>query len=97
MTKTKHTPIWVYLAFSSIETRKGAIILIALSLLFTLYCIPWALLFHAGDGEIVSQVFLIDDWSWFGMMLPVIIWYLASLLWMDRNDGWTPRPAGLDT
>ncbi len=97
MTRTKNTPIWVFLAFSAIETRRGALILVASSILFTIYCIPWKLLLQAGEEEVVSQVFLIDDWSWVGMMIPVILWYLASLVWMEKHDGWTPRPAGMDT
>lgn len=95
MIKTKKTPIWVFLAFSAIESRRGAIILISACVLFTLYSIPWSLLLDNSDGSI-SQLFIIDDWSWAGMMVPICLWYIASLTWMDKHDGWTKRPAGLD-
>lgn len=86
MERTGGMPIWVYLAFSSITTRKGAIWLILSSIIFTLYCVPWSLLVTNPDW--VATLFLIDDWSWVAMMVPVMLWYLISLNWVDRNLGW---------
>ncbi len=83
-TSTK-MPLWVLLAFSSIRKRKHAIILIWASILFTLYCLPWI---NFINNEIVSTVFLIDDWSWVAMMVPICIWYILSLRWMDENKSW---------
>lgn len=82
MVKTDKTPLWVFLAFASIETRKGALILIWISLLFTLYCIPWSL-YVAHPW--ISKIFLIDDWNWFAMMVPIIIWYWLGLRWADKH------------
>ena len=96
MNKTRRTPLWVFLAFSAVETRKGAMLLIRLCVLFTLYCLPWNLITNNALGEIGNTIFLINDWSWFAMMLPICIWYIASLRWMDKHDGWTPRPAGAE-
>lgn len=79
-------PLWVQMAFSSIRTRRGGMILIAMSLLFSVYCIPWATLFSSMTW--LENVFLIDDWSWLAMMIPVIIWYGLSFRWMDQNAGW---------
>lgn len=86
MIKTDATPLWVFLAFSNIETRKGAMILIWSSLVFNLYCIPWANYFNG--NEWVAKLFLIDDWSWFAMMLPMTAWYWLSLRWIDKNGSW---------
>jgi len=86
MERTKNMPLWVFLAFSSIDTRKIALLLINASILFTIYCIPWSLLIP--DQELVKSIFLIDDWSWFAMMLPIVIWYILSLKWIDKNSGW---------
>lgn len=86
MKKTDITPLWVFLAFSSIETRKGALILIWSSILFSLYCIPWVSYFS--DNDWVVKLFLIDDWEWFAMMLPMVTWYWVSLRWVDKNSGW---------
>jgi hypothetical protein len=36
----------------------------------------------------LANVFLIDDWSWVLMMLPITLWYWLSLRWADANDGW---------
>lgn len=83
-TSTK-MPLWVLLAFSSIRKRKHAIILIWASILFTLYCLPWV---NFINNEIVSTIFQIDDWSWVAMMIPICIWYILSLRWMDENKGW---------
>lgn len=94
MIKTKSTPLWVFLAFSAIETRKGAMLLIWACALFTLYCLPWNSITNNALGEFGKQVFLIDDWSWFAMMLPMTLWYIASLMWMDKHDGWVSRPVG---
>lgn len=87
MQRSKNMPIWVYLAFSSISTRKGALILIGFSVVFTIYCIPWARFFAKPDW--VLTIFLIKDWSWFAMMAPVTIWYWLSLSWIDKNSGWS--------
>jgi hypothetical protein len=84
--KTDNMPLWVYLALSSISTRKGALMLIGVSVAFSLYCIPWSQ-FSANHGW-VKKIFLIDDWSWFAMMVPVIFWYWISIKWIDNNSGW---------
>ena len=78
-------PIWVLLAFSSIQKRKHAIILIWASIIFTLYCLP---LVKFTDNEFISTLFLIDDWSWLAMMVPICCWYILSLRWMDKNSAW---------
>lgn len=83
-TSTK-MPLWVLLAFSSINKRKHAIILIWACILFTFYCLPWM---NFTDNETVSTLFLIDDWSWLAMMLPICLWYVLSLRWMDKNNAW---------
>jgi len=79
-------PIWVLLAFSSIHKRKHAIILIWASILFTLYCLPWI---SFTNNEVVSKIFLINDWSWIMMMIPISLWYILCLRWMDKNKAWT--------
>jgi hypothetical protein len=86
MEKTNKTPIWVFLAYSSINTRKGALLLINACILFTIYCIPWPLLMP--ESELIKSIFLIDDWSWLAMMVPIVIWYILALKWMDKNNGW---------
>lgn len=78
-------PFWVLLAFSNLHKRKHAIILIWVCFIFTLHCIP---LVKFVDNEMVSTLFLIDDWSWIAMMIPICIWYVLSLRWMDNNNGW---------
>lgn len=79
-------PLWVKLAFSSISTRKAALMLTLACLVFTIYCLPWSTLL--ADAPWVSTVFLINDWSWFAMMLPVTLWYGLSLKWMDNHAAW---------
>ncbi len=87
MNQDRKMPLWVLLALSNGQTRKGALILIRVSLLFSLYCLPWSLFY--GDSPWVSQLFLIDDWEWFAMMVPMTLWYWLSMKWMDRNRGWS--------
>lgn len=86
MEKTDDMPLWVFLAFSSINTRKGAFILLWSCVIFTVYCLPWAL-FFTGHGWIV-KVFMIEDWSWVAMMVPISLWYWLSLKWLDDHKGW---------
>jgi hypothetical protein len=86
MEKTDNMPFWVFLAYSSITTRKGALRLIQACAAFTVYCIPWALFFT--DQEWVGKIFLIEDWSWLAMMVPITFWYWMSLRWLDNNSGW---------
>lgn len=78
-------PLWVLLAFSSIEKRKHAILLIWASVIFAVYCLPWTSFI---DNKLLSEIFLIDDWSWIAMMLPICLWYILSLRWMDNNNAW---------
>jgi len=87
MQKTPNTPMWVFLALSSIETRRGALWLVWSSLLFTLYCVPWGHYFQ--DRAWVAAMFLIEDWEWFAMMLPMTFWYWLSMRWVDKNGGWS--------
>jgi hypothetical protein len=84
-TTAKKIPLWVLLAFSSIHKRKHAIYLIWACILFTLYCLPLA---NFTNNEIVSSLFLIDDWSWIAMMIPISLWYILCLRWMDKNNAW---------
>ena len=86
MEKKDDMPLWVFLAFSSINTRKAALILIWACVIFTLYCIPVPLLIK--EPKWLAQVFLIDDWSWLAMMIPMVLWYYLSLRWVDKNGGW---------
>jgi len=78
MERKNDMPLWVFLAFSSIETRKGALILIWICVLFTVLCIP------------VSWYPWIEwiDWSWTGMMAAVTAWYWLALKWVDKNTAW---------
>ena len=85
--KTDNMPLWVFLAFSSISTRKGALILTWVCFAFSIYCLPWVQFFPG--QELVATLFLIDDWSWVAMMVPITIWYWLSLRWLDNNEGWT--------
>ena len=91
MEKTDNMPIWVYLAFSSIATRKGALLLISACVVFSIYCIPWSLFFASQDW--IVKIFLIKDWSWFAMMVPITFWYWISLRWIDNNSGWADTGA----
>jgi len=34
------------------------------------------------------KIFLIKDWAWFAMMVPMTLWYWISLRWVDNNAGW---------
>ena len=86
MQKTEKIPLWVFLALSSIETRRGALWLICSSVVFTVYCVPWVMYFK--DQAWVVELFLIEDWEWFAMMLPMTAWYWLSMRWVDKNGGW---------
>lgn len=97
MIKTKNTPLWVFLAFSAIETRKGALLLIWACVLFSVYCLPWTIMLGEAVGDLGKQLLLIDDWSWIAMMAPMTLWYILSLAWMDKNDGWLSKPAGAES
>lgn len=88
MQKTADTPLWVYLAFASIETRASALLITYASGLLAIYCIPWVLLFPAHSW--VGTVFLLDDCDWLLMMAPMTLWYWLSLRWMDKNARWKP-------
>ena len=60
--------------------------LILSCILFTVYCIPWSVLLPGHDW--IATVFLLEDWSWFAMMIPITLWYWISLKWIDKHSGW---------
>lgn len=80
MEKKDNTPLWVFLAFSSIQTRKGAFLL-------TMIC------FLGGLGFLPLPL-LLDDWSWMdvlnwsGMFFAMVAWYWFAMRWVDKNGGW---------
>ena len=94
MEKKDDTPMWVFLAFSSINTKKGALSLIAACIVFTLYCIPWVQFFP--DQSLVQTLFLIEDWEWVAMMVPMTLWYCLSLRWMDNHQAWPDKSDDTD-
>ncbi|MFC1760820.1 hypothetical protein ACFL6U_01925 [Planctomycetota bacterium] len=87
MKKRHDMPIWVFLAFASVETRRGALLLIGCNALLTLYCIPWPRYFQ--DMGWLAKVFMIDNWYWFAAMVGLTLWYVLSLVWLDRHNVWT--------
>lgn len=91
MQKSADMPLWVFLALSSIETRKGALLLILMNIVFSAYCIPWVEFYS--DNEWVSRLFLITDWEWFAWTAPMTVWYWLSIKWVDNNRGWQPKNA----
>ncbi|MEJ2620636.1 MAG: hypothetical protein P8163_10340 [Candidatus Thiodiazotropha sp.] len=86
MKKDENIPVWVFLAFSSINTRKAALWLVWSCFVFTVYCMPWSALLPG--QEWAKVVFIVEDWSWFVMMIPLTAWYWMSLRWVDRNSRW---------
>ncbi len=86
MSTSDKMPVWVALAYSNIGSRKVALWLVLGCALFTVYCFPWTHYF-GGHGW-VKQLFLVDDWSWFAVMIPTTAWYWLALNWIDRHAGW---------
>ena len=74
MQKTINMPLWVFLGLSSIETRKGALILFWSAFIFTIFCIPLS--------------YYLKDWSWAAVMFPISLWYWLCIKWVDKNHAW---------
>ena len=91
MQKTDTMPMWVFLALSSVETRKTALMLTLFNIVFTAYCIPWVTLYSGVDW--VAQLFFFEDWEWFAWSSPMSIWYWLSIKWVDKNRGWRTENA----
>ncbi len=85
MKEIEHTPMWVLLVYANIHQRKMAIWLIISCAVFGLYCLPWPQLVNQPSW---SMLFRINDWAWAGSVLPLIIWYLLALKWVDKHQGW---------
>ena len=85
MKKIDKTPLWVSLVYANVHTRKMALIMVIFCVVFTFYCVPWV---QFSKNSVVTKLFLIEDWSWFVMMIPMTIWYWISLKWVDKNAGW---------
>lgn len=65
---------WVLLGLTSVETKKGAMILFIFFIVSSVICIP------------VS--FYLDDWSWAGAMFPLSLWLWLCINWGDKNSVW---------
>ena len=85
MKQIDKTPLWVSLVYANVHTRKMALIMVIFCVAFTIYCVPWA---QFSTNTTVTKLFLIKDWSWVAMMIPMTIWYWLSLKWVDKNAGW---------
>lgn len=85
MKQTDNTPFWVTLIYANVHSRKVALIIIYSCAIFALYCVPWAQL---SSNAVVSKVFLVRDWSWFAIMVPMTIWYWLGLKWVDNHASW---------
>ena len=85
-TPQARNPLWVDLVFSMTPKRKQALWLIASSVVFTVYCVPWVSFFP--DNTTVAILFKISGWDWLALMVPVLIWYFIALRWMDKNQRW---------
>ena len=85
MKKIDKTPLWVSLVYANVHTRKMALIMVIFCVVFTFYCVPWV---QFSKNSAVTKLFLIEDWSWFVMMIPMTICYWISLKWVDKNAGW---------
>ena len=85
MKKIDKTPLWVSLVYANVHTRKMALIMVIFCVVFTFYCVPWV---QFSKSSVVTKLFLIEDWNWFVMMIPMTIWYWISLKWVDKNAGW---------
>jgi len=72
---TTKLPLWVELAFSSIQKREHAVWLIIGSIVCTIGLAIWWLGFEG-------------DWTWTAWTVPVPIWYVLALRWMDKNSVW---------
>jgi hypothetical protein len=80
-------PIWIYLPFAGIETRRGALWMIWCNILCCLYCIPWSQ--YIADVPWISRLFLIEGWLWFAVMVAITLWSWVALKWIDRNAAWS--------
>lgn len=89
MEKTDDMPWWVFLAFASINSRKAALWLISVCVIFAVYCVPWVSVFT--ETPWIATVFRIKDWSWVAMMIPITLWYVACMIWVDKNSRWPKR------
>ena len=85
MKEIKNTPLWVTLVYASVHTRRMALMLVLSCVLLTVYCIPWV---QFSKNTWVAKLFLLGDWSWFSMMIPMVIWYWVALKWVDKHAGW---------
>jgi len=85
MKQIDNAPIWVKLVYANVPTRKMAVMMVIFCVVFALYCVPWV---KFSSNPIIAKLFLIDDWSWFASMIPLIAWYWISLKWVDKNTGW---------
>ncbi len=86
MKRKDSMPAWVYLALSSIESRKGALVLVWISVVTMVYCVPWSNI--VGKDKWITKLFLCDDWTWAAIMVPVTLWYWMSMKWIDKHSSW---------
>ena len=102
MERRDNMPHWVFFGLSSINTRKGALILFWSCFVFGIACIPFSpapsWLPAAGPGCFACGIvpipasYHLDDWSWSGVTFIVALWYWLCIRWIDNNSTWESRP-----
>jgi hypothetical protein len=87
MKRTDNMPIWVTPHFRVPQPENGFVADVGLcGVVCSGSCIPSRLVLPGRAW--VMQLFLINDWSWFAMMLPITFWYWLSVRWIDNHSGW---------
>lgn len=74
MERKDNMPLWVFFGLSSINTRKGALILFWACFVCGIVFIPVS--YH------------LDDWSWAGFTFLAALWYWLCIRWMDQHSAW---------
>jgi hypothetical protein len=87
MKKQDDTPTWGFLAFASVKTRRGGLMMVGLNALSCLYCIPWS--HYAGNATWVAKVFIVHNWYWLPVMIAITAWYGLGFQWINRHDAWS--------
>lgn len=86
MDRKDNMPMWVFFGLSSINTRKGGMMLFWSCMIFAVACIPWAILVPGAD--FIPEAIRLDDWSYAGLTLLCAVYYWLCIRWVDKNASW---------
>lgn len=87
MEKKDNMPLWVFFGISSINTRKGGMMLVWSCVVCGILFLPWTT--WVPSMNFIPKDYRIDDLSWAAPTFLIAGWYWMCVRWVDKHSNWS--------